>query len=278
MLVFMNKEKKVFPSYIGIVLVAVIAASSLVVSAVTLSRVQRVNRFFSAISEDYRRVNSLGEYVGAEGGAEGGTAAAPAPAAAPSGGGGSAGQCVNVASLDLGNDPSIGDPNAPVVIVEYSDFECPFCARFWSSTYQQIKNEYIDTGMAQLVFKDFPLDNIHPLATPTAVAANCIYENLGDSEFFDYHDRIFAQQGSLSFDNLQSWALDQGLSQAQLTSCMDDAASRQEITADLNEGSGFGITGTPSFVINGELLIGAQPYNVFSAAIERALAGEGCSS
>ncbi|MGI9255540.1 MAG: DsbA family protein [Salinispira sp.] len=163
------------------------------------------------------------------------------------------------------------DPDAPVVIVEYSDFECPFCAQFVIGAYPQIKSTYIDSGIARIVFKDFPLDNYHPLAIPAAVAANCVAQELGDAAFFAYHDRLFFQQSELSESTIINWARDAGLSDEQINACIADPSMEDEILADRSEGSRAGIDGTPSFVINGELIVGAQPYAVFKQSIERAL-------
>src|SRR3989344_7763193 len=93
------------------------------------------------------------------------------------------------ASLD--GDPVLGDANAPVTMIEFSDYECPFCKRHFQDTFPQIKSEYIDTGKVKLVFRDLPLSFHDPLATKEAMAANCSREQGGDSTYFKFHDAIF---------------------------------------------------------------------------------------
>jgi protein-disulfide isomerase len=90
------------------------------------------------------------------------------------------------------DDPSLGDPNAPVTIIEFSDFQCPYCRRFWEQTLPQLKSEYIDTGKVRLVYRDYPLSTIHPGALPAAMAAGCANEQ---GKFWEYHDQIFEEQG-----------------------------------------------------------------------------------
>lgn len=88
------------------------------------------------------------------------------------------------------DDPFIGNANAPVTMIEFSDYQCPFCLRFWSETLPQIKKDYIDTGKVKFVYRDFPL-NIHPMAEPSARAANCAGEQ---GKYWEYHDKIFSEQ------------------------------------------------------------------------------------
>lgn len=243
-------------------LFAVALVANLFFGIFTLARVNRLHRFFESFSSDYR---SLSDPPAAAPVAEDNP---PPEADAPI-------SCVDW-DLDLSSDPSIGDPNAPVTIVEYSDFECPFCARFVTGAYPRIKSDYVDAGLVRLVYKDYPLDSIHPLAIPAALTANCVAQELGDQVFFAYHDTIFLQQSQLSESNIEAWAREMGLTDEQIDTCRNDSAMLDEIIADRTEGSRVGITGTPSFVINGELLIGAQPFEVFQQSIDNALAGTGC--
>ena len=254
-------------------LFAVALVANLVLAIFTLGRVSRLHMFYDTFSADYR---SLGNRQAGAPVAEGNsppTVDDPSPAAGtveeP------AITCVD-RELDLSSDPSIGDPNAPVTIVEYSDFECPFCARFVTGAYPRIKSNYVDTGKVRIVYKDFPLDHIHPLAVPAALVGSCIAREFGDQVFFAYHDLVYLQQTSLSESTIDAWARDLGLSDEQLNSCRNDPTMVDEIFADRDEGSGVGITGTPSFVINGELVVGAQSFEIFEQSIENALAGQGC--
>ncbi len=175
-----------------------------------------------------------------------------------------------VGTPDITNRPVLGEADAPITIVEYSDFECPFCQRFFLETYPQLKSEYIDTGVAKIVYKDFPL-NFHQMAKPAAIASKCVY-TLSDSEtFYEYHDLIFNNQNVLSDSNLRSWALDVGISGEDYDSCIVDPEIEAMVDADMAEGTRFGVSGTPSFVINGQLLVGAQPFSAFEQIIESEL-------
>ena len=170
------------------------------------------------------------------------------------------------ASID--DDPILGDPNAPVTIIEFSDYECPFCARFWSQTLPLIKSEYIDTGKVRLVYRDFPLTSIHPMALPAAEAAECVQEQYGDEAYYEYHDVLFANYQFLSVDSMKQWAQELGYD---ISDCLDSGQMRSEVQKDLADGQSYGVTGTPGFIINGKLLSGAQPFPAFQQAIEAEL-------
>lgn len=176
----------------------------------------------------------------------------------------------NVGEVDTSNEPMIGNADAPITIVEFSDFECPFCGRFFDQTYPELKEKYIDTGKAKLVFKDFPL-SFHPMAKPSAIAATCVFELEGDDAFFEMHDMIFQGQASLSDSKLKDWALEVGVDEAEYDSCITDSKIADEVDADFNEGAALGVSGTPSFIINGKLLVGAQPFSEFEKIIEAEL-------
>jgi protein-disulfide isomerase len=167
--------------------------------------------------------------------------------------------------VDADDDAILGDPNAKVTIIEFSDYQCPFCARFWSDTLPLIKKEYIDTGKVNLVFRDFPLNSIHPLAQPAAEATECVREQGGDEAFYEMHDQIFANQHSLSNANLINWAKTIGYD---IQSCLSSGKYAQEVNDDLQDGAGAGIRGTPGFVINGQVISGAQPFSVFKQIID----------
>lgn len=184
----------------------------------------------------------------------------------PSGGGG--GAPAAPVQVNLEGAHTLGDEDAPVTLVEWSDFQCPFCGRFFTQTKGLIEENYIDTGKVKLVYKHFPLDSIHPLATPAALASECAAEQ---DKFWEYHDKIFENQASLSAANLKVWAGDLGLDQDQFDGCLDSRKYIDRVTADLREGSAAGVRGTPGFILNGQLISGAQPYSVFQAAFDAAL-------
>ena len=166
------------------------------------------------------------------------------------------------------DDPVKGDADAPVEIIEFSDFQCPFCNRFYTQTLPQIEEEYIATGKAKLVYRDFPLTNIHPEAAPAAAAAECADDQ---GKFWEYHDILFENYQTLSTSNYKQWAADLGLNQAQFDECVDSGKYEGEVAQDFSDGQAAGVTGTPTFFVNGQKISGAQPFSSFQAAIEAAL-------
>jgi protein-disulfide isomerase len=175
---------------------------------------------------------------------------------------------LNMAQL-VDDDPVLGNPNAPVTIIEFSDYECPFCGRFYSDTLGQIKSQYIDTGKVKFVYRDFPL-SFHLQAEPAAIAANCAGEQ---GKYFEYHDLIFSNGGAAgkTQTNYESWATQLGLDVQAWKTCTLDPAQRQEVQKDMADGAAAGVRGTPGFVINGQLVSGAQPFSVFQQIIEAEL-------
>ena len=172
-------------------------------------------------------------------------------------------------SASVDDDAILGNKNAPVTIIEFSDYQCPFCERFWSQTLPQIKKEYIDTGKVKFVYRDFPLDSIHPFATPAAIAAECVGAKGGDAAYFKMHDKIFENQQSLSVENLKKWAKDIGYN---IDSCLDNQETLAEVQKDASDAQTAGGQGTPYFVINVKPLNCAQPFEAFKAAIDAELA------
>ncbi|MBI2452297.1 DsbA family protein [Candidatus Pacearchaeota archaeon] len=170
------------------------------------------------------------------------------------------------------DDAVLGNKNAKVTIIEFSDYQCPFCARFWSETLPLIKKEFIDTGKVKLVYRDFPLENIHPMARPAAIAAECVREKGGDSAYFKMHDKIFENQQDLSSDNLKKWATELGYNIAQ---CYDMQKYGDEVDEDAADAQAAGGTGTPYFVINGKSVSGALPFDVFKQIIDAELESAG---
>jgi protein-disulfide isomerase len=164
-------------------------------------------------------------------------------------------------------DPSIGSKDATVTIIEFSDFQCPFCERFYLQTFPQIKLEYIDTGKVRFVYRDFPL-SFHAMAQKAAEAAECANEQ---EKFWEYHDKIFQNQASLSKDNLKLWAKQLGLDTTKFDSCLDTGKYQSEVQKDQKEGISLGVSGTPAFFINGKPLIGAQPFAAFKQLIDAEL-------
>lgn len=185
--------------------------------------------------------------------------------------------------VSLDNDPVLGDKNAPVTIIEFSDYQCPFCRKFWTETFSLIKKDYIDTGKVKFVFRDFPLTSIHPAAQVAAEAAECVREKGGDAAYWKMHDKIF-EEGNIidsgsktgavtktaqfTKEDLKKWAKDINYD---IATCLDSGKFTSEVQKDLADGSAAGVTGTPAFFINGKLLAGAYPYSEFKKFIDAEL-------
>ena len=166
-----------------------------------------------------------------------------------------------------------GDPNAPVTIVEFSDYQCPFCLRFFQETKPYLDKTYIATGKVRFIYKDFPIDSIHAQARAAALAAECAG---AQGKYWPMHDRIFQGQDewanqAQAVEVLKGYGSELGLDADQFNVCMDNETYAAEIQADLAEGERAGVTGTPTFYINGRQLVGAQPLEVFIQVIEAEL-------
>ncbi len=172
---------------------------------------------------------------------------------------------------DLVDDDAVmGDEDAPVTIVEFSDYQCPYCSRFFGETLPLIKENYIDTGKVKFVYRDFPLEG-HPEALPAAFAAECARDQEGDEAYFAMHDMIFSGS-SLGAAVYEGYAEEIGVDMDEYRECVSSGKFNDEVYADLNAGSSVGITGTPGFYINDQMLEGALPYSQFEAIIEAELA------
>ncbi len=188
------------------------------------------------------------------------------------------------------DDPVLGDKNAPVTIIEFSDFQCPFCRKFWTETLPSIKSEYIDTGKVKFVYRDLPLEQLHQSALISAEAANCVREKGGDEAYWKFHDKMFEEQNILdsgsktgqvsktvqySDTDLKKWAKDLGYD---ISSCLDSGKFKNEIYKDIDDAQKAGGQGTPYFVFldkNGDVtrvVSGAQQFPAFKSAIEKTLA------
>ena len=184
--------------------------------------------------------------------------------------------------ISADNDPMLGNPNAPITIIEFSDFQCPFCAKFHVDTLPQLKESYIATGKVNFVYRDFPIESIHPNAVPAALASECADDQ---GKFWEMHDMIFK--------NMQVWKglpIDQSVTlfkqyasglvidSDEFDSCMDSRKHLDEIRKDLDDGRLYGVTGTPGFFVGNDdigftKLIGAQPFSSFQRVIDGQLNG-----
>lgn len=169
--------------------------------------------------------------------------------------------------VSVDDDPVNGVENAPVTIIEFSDFECPFCARFVEQTLPQIKENYIKAGKVKLVFRDFPLP-FHQNAKKAHEAAECADEQ---GKYWEYHDLLFKNYQSLIVENLKKYAQEMKLDVAKFNECLDSGRMGAEVEKDLRDGANYGVSGTPTFFINGIELVGAQPYSAFAEIIEQEL-------
>jgi protein-disulfide isomerase len=160
------------------------------------------------------------------------------------------------------DDAVLGPADAPVTIIEFSDFQCPFCQRV-APTLKQVREKYGDR--VRIVWKDFPLTSIHPQAFKAAEAGNCAREQ---GKFWEYHDRLFANQSALQPDALKKHAAEAGLDAPKFNACLDTAKYSDRVQAQMGVGNGLGVQSTPSIYINGRLVAGAQPLDVFTSIID----------
>jgi protein-disulfide isomerase len=166
---------------------------------------------------------------------------------------------------------TMGDANAKVIIVEYSDFNCGFCRRFYQETFPRLVNEYVNTGKVRLSFKHYPF--LRPSSVWKAHAAECAATQ---GRFWDYHGKLFSTE--IGGDDeasvkqaLASLADELSLNRELFTACLNDSAVQQQVINDAQEGRRLGVSGTPSFLVNGRPLVGAQPFEAFRALIEEEL-------
>jgi protein-disulfide isomerase len=182
--------------------------------------------------------------------------------------------------ISADNDPIIGNSNAPITIIEFSDFQCPFCAKFHIQTLPKIMEEYIKDGKVKLVFRDFPIQSIHSNALLASAAAECANEQ---GKFKEMHDKLFENQNewnSKNTDNViilfNQYSLEMEIEEEKFDSCLRNGKYVKEIQKDLEDGRAYGISGTPGFFIgNDEIgfieLKGAHPFENFKGIIETQL-------
>lgn len=168
-------------------------------------------------------------------------------------------------------DPILGDATAKVTVIEYSDFECPFCERAYSTTVADLKNsEEFKSGEVNFVYRHFPLNSIHPRAQKAAEASVCAQEQ---GKFYEYHDKLFENQRALDIESLKSYAADLGLDTEAFNNCLDSGAAEEKVAKDLASATANGGQGTPYFIIlnneNGKTsaVSGAVPYSQIESAI-----------
>jgi protein-disulfide isomerase len=170
------------------------------------------------------------------------------------------------AQVSVAGEPFKGSEKAPVTIVKFEDFQCPFCKQV-QPTFNDLLSRY--NGKVRLVHKDLPLESLHPQARQAAEAARCAYEQ---GKFWEYHDKLYANSPKASSDDMKSYAKDVGLNVDSFDRCFASGKYKAVVQRDLNEGAQLGLTGTPTFFINGRELSGNQPFEAFEAIIDEELA------
>ena len=162
------------------------------------------------------------------------------------------------------DDPFMGPPDAPVTLIEFSDFQCPYCRRV-QGVLKRLMTAY--HGQLKLVFRDFPLRQIHPEAQKAAEAAQCANDQ---GQFWPYHDRLFATT-DLATEALKQYAVELGLDSETFNTCLDAEKYRQEVQGDIDDALAAGVNATPSFFVNGLPINGAVPFERFVEMVELAL-------
>lgn len=171
--------------------------------------------------------------------------------------------------VPLDDDPVLGPEDAPITLVAFSDYQCPYCKRWHDDVFGKLVEEYGDK--VRFVYRDFPLNSIHPQAAPAAQAANCANEQ---GAFWEYHNALFSYKYDFGDQAFEQYALELGLDAAALMECYQSGRYANEVDADLEFASQFGISSTPTFFLNGIAVVGAQPYDVFKQLIDLELAGK----
>jgi len=168
--------------------------------------------------------------------------------------------------------PALGPESAPVTVVEFSDFQCPYCARA-APVVKQLHERYPDS--VRIVYRHFPLDSVHPQARPAAEASLCAADQ---DRFWEYHDVLFENARQLGEADLIRYAEELGLDMADFRTCLKEGRHARQVERDLEAGRRAGVTGTPSFFVNGRMLGGAQPLEAFVRIIESELEGRAATS
>ena len=163
-------------------------------------------------------------------------------------------------------DPSVGNSNAPVTLIEFSDFQCPYCLQV-APTLKKIRANYGDK--VRLVWKDFPLTQIHPQAFKAGEAGHCAADQ---GKFWEYHDQLFGNQRALQPDDLKTHAAAVGLNVGQFNACLDSSKHAEVVRDGVAQGTRLGVNSTPTVFVNGRRVAGAQSYEIFAAVIDEELA------
>jgi protein-disulfide isomerase len=182
--------------------------------------------------------------------------------------------------VSIAGAPFLGKADAKVTLVEYSDYQCPFCSRHYSNTMPDILKNYVDTGKVKFVMREFPLGSLHPRAMAASLAALCARDQ---DKYWEMQDILFKNQRQMDDEQIKSYSETIGLNVDTFVACMDQGKYSEQVTNDLKEGRDLGISGTPSFAVGltdpndsnklkvSEVLRGARSYDSFVTAIEALL-------
>ena len=182
-----------------------------------------------------------------------------------------------VSKVGIAGNPMLGKKDAPLTLIEFSDYQCPFCRRFFETTLGALKKDYIDTGKVRYVFRDFPLDGIHPQARKAAEAARCAGDQ---SKYWEMHDILFENKKSLGVGKLKEYARSIGVDPVAFDECLEKGKYTAEVQKDYKDGLAAGVRGTSGFflgksepggTIQGVLISGARPTRAFRVVIETLL-------
>ncbi len=178
------------------------------------------------------------------------------------------GEKVNV---DVGHLPVLGDKNATVTIIEFADFQCPFCKRFFDDVTKNIIKDYVDTGKVKFAFRQYPF--LGEESNFSAEASECANEQ---GKFWEYHDYLYNHQGAensgaFAKDKLIGFATELNLNTEQFSSCLNSGKYTKKVAEDLAAGQKAGVNGTPTTFVNGQSLVGAQPFSAFKTLIDQEL-------
>lgn len=168
----------------------------------------------------------------------------------------------------LGKGPILGPANARVSIAEFSDFHCSFCKKFWLNTLPKLKETYIKQGKVRFMYRHFAILGI--FSEQAAIAAECAGEQ---RKFWEYHDKLFANQGGLAFTDskLKQYTQELKMDVGKFSECLDSGKYRRKVEGETAVAASLGARGTPTFFVNSQLLVGAQPFDVFQKVIEKEL-------
>ena len=178
-------------------------------------------------------------------------------------------QAVQRYDVPVDDDPILGPKKAEITLIEFSDYECPYCQKWHNEVFERLMDEF--PGKIRFVYRDFPLSSIHPNAEPAAEAANCAFEQ---GKFWEFHDKLFGGELGLGASAYMQYAQELGLDMNKFEECFDSARYQQEVRADLEWATNLGVRSTPTFFLNGIPIVGAQPFEVFKQVVEKELAGE----